>query len=440
MARRPEARGVRSGAELRGVRGGGFRPRRNGEGRRRSGWAWLVIIGAVVLFVVFVLPSLFGVLARGMVESNPDLIRIPFFADAVADGMEERLGAPAGSDSTPVTFTIEQGASAREITDQLVARGLVTDRLAFSYLLITDGAGSRLRAGSYSLDRTMTPREVVAALQGSPVETPSRLALTFRFGLRIEQVTAQLVDERTRLGIDPGRFYELATNPPADWRTEFPMLGGLPEGRSLEGYLGLGVMELDPGTDAEGLLRALLGRRQNEIGGLLDHSLPQPLASFYEAMILASIVESEAAVEDERPVIAGVFLNRLDPVKWQTRLLNADPTIIYGADTATLRAMPIDTWNQYVFWSPPGGPMRDVRLPDDLISYQSYRSRGMPVAPIRSPTVSSIMGVLEPEAENGYLYFVAKADGSRTHAFARTLEEHQANIERYVRGGASPAP
>ncbi|HVM30507.1 MAG TPA: endolytic transglycosylase MltG [Candidatus Limnocylindrales bacterium] len=440
MARRGDARGVRSGGELR-RQGRGFRSRNRGGGGR-SGLGWLVIAAVALAVVVFVLPPLFGGLARGMVEGNPDLLRLPFFADAVSDGMDERLDEPAGTDDTPVTFNVPMGASARQITDELVARGLVADRLAFSYLLITEGVGSQLRAGSYTLDRTMSPRQVAEALrQPPPAATPSRLTVQFRPTLRIEQYTAQLVNERDRLGIDPDAFYELATDPPDALLDDYPMLASIPEGRSLEGFLGSGVFEVPIEVDAEGLLRTLLSRRQAEIGDLVDHSLPAPLETFYEAMTLASIVEAEAAVEEERPVIAGVFLNRLDPVQWPTRLLNADPTIIYGNDTAQLREIPIGQWDQYLFWSPPGVPMAEVRLPDDLFSYQSYRSRGLPEAPIRSPTVSSIMGVLEPDTDSGYLYFVAKADGTRTHAFASTWEEHLANIERYVRGGgASPTP
>jgi UPF0755 protein len=200
-------------------------------------------------------------------------------------------------------------------------------------------------------------------------------------------------------------------------------------------------MEVANGTDAEGLLRTLLARRQAEIGGLLDHALPPPLTTFYEALTLASIVEAEAALDEERPVIAGVFLNRLDRAQWPTRLLNADPTIIYGNDMLQLRELPIEEWDTFVFWSPPGRAMAEVQLPDDLFGYQSYRSRGLPPTPIRSPTLTSIMGVLEPDTAEGYLYFVAKADGTNSHAFARTWEEHLANIERYVRGGgASPTP
>jgi UPF0755 protein len=430
---RSQARGVRSGGQLRGGRGGDYQPRRRGGGR--SGLGWLVIAAVMLILAVFVVPPLFGGLARGMVEDNPDLLRVPFFADAVGDDIDERTERPAGTDPTPVTFTVTLGTSARQITDELVARGLVTDRLAFSYLLISEGVGGRLQAGSYTLDRTMSPREIAAALQAPVAATPSVITVQFRPALRLEQYTAQLVNERERLGIDPERFFTLASDPPAEWRTEFPMLATLPDGRSLEGFLSAGVFEVARNIDAEGLLRALLARRQAEIGELVDHSLPPPLESFYQAMVLASIVESEAAVEDERPVIAGVFLNRLDPAQFPTRLLNADPTIIYGADTGALRGLPIDQWDQYLFWSPPGGGMANVRLPDDLFSYQSYRSRGLPDGPIRSPTVSSIMGVLEPDTEEGYLYFVAMADGSRRHAFARTWEEHLENVDRYIRGG-----
>jgi UPF0755 protein len=438
MARRPDdLRSVRSRREI-GVRGGEFQPRERRRGR--GGWGWLLVAIAAVAFVVLILPMLFGAVLRDMAESNPDLLRLPFFADAVRDGMDERLDRPAGTDNTPVTFTVAQGTSAREITDELVARGLVTDRLAFAYLLIVEGHGSSLMAGSHTLDRTMSPRQVVQALQAQPIPTPVRLSVQFRPGLRIEQYAAQLVDEQDRLEIDPAVFRDLAIHPSAELRADFPMLASLPEGHSLEGFLSSGVFELPPGTDAEGLLRALLQRRQDEIGTFVDHALPTQLASFYEAMILASIVEAEATLAEEKPVIAGVFLNRLDRSKWPTRLLDADPTVIYGNDTVALRNLPLGEWNTYVFWSPPGVPMRAVELPADLFGFHSYRSRGLPPGPIRSPTASSILAVLEPDTQSGYLFFVAKADGSHSHAFARTLEEHQQNIDRYVRGRSSPSP
>lgn len=425
--RRPVARGTLPRHQLRDS--SGVRRSRGG----RPGVGALVVLAVLAAFVIFVVPPLFGTVARSMAEDNPDLLRLPFFADAVSEGMDERLDRPASSDATPVQVTIPIGTGSRQITDLLVARGVVTDRLAFSYLLITGGAGSDLKAGIFTLDQAMTPREVVAALQITPSPAPARITIALREGLRIEQVTAYLLTV-DRLAFTPAEFYELATQPPAELLADYPMLATLPAGQSLEGYLGSGIFEIDPETTADELLRMLLDLRAPELGPLIDAARPAVLTDFYEVLTLASIVESEATLAEERPLIAGVFLNRLDRAKWPTRLLNADPTILYGNDTVNLRALPLDEWDTYVFWAPPGKPMADVRLDDDLFGYQSYRSRGLPPGPIRSPSIGSVVSVLSPDPSN-YLYFVAKSDGSNSHAFAETWEEHLANIEKYVHGG-----
>lgn len=430
MAHRSVAKGTLPRTQVRDAREIGLRSRRP----RRSGLGWLLVLGLLAVFVVFVLPPLFGSLARSMAEDNPDLLRLPFFADAVRDGgIEDRLDRPAGSDATAIEITIPTGTSAREITDLLVRRGVLTDRLAFSYLLIIEGAGRDLKAGIFTLDQTMTPREVVAALQQTPAPPAARITIALREGLRVEQVTAYLLTVNG-LAFAPADFYELASQPPAELRDDYPMLATLPEGRSLEGYLGSGVFEMDPETTADEFVRILLDLRAPQLGPLVDVARPAMLTSFYEVVTLASIVEAEATLPAERPQIAGVFLNRLDRAKFPTRLLNADPTILYGNDTVNLRQMALEEWDTYVFWAPPGVPMAQVRLDDDLFGYQSYRSRGLPPGPIRSPSIGSIEAVLNPDAHD-FLYFVAKNDGSSSHAFAATWEEHLANIELYQGGG-----
>jgi len=415
------------------VRGGGYQPRGSRGGVRR-----LLVLGGVLAVVVvgvlLVAPSIFGGVARSLAESNPDLLRLPFVADAVADELEDRLDVPAGVDATPVDIVIEPGTSSRQITDELVERGLLTDRLAFAYILIREGAGSRLQAGSHTVDRTMSPRQLAAALQQPPDAPTNRVTVALRDGLRLEQVTAYLLNEAWP-EFNVAEFYGLAVEPPAELLADYPMLATIPAGRSLEGYLGLGLFEVARDIDAEGLLRVLLDRRQAELTELASHSPPAGLDDFYEVMTLASIVEAEAAVDEERDLVAGVYLNRLDEAQWPTRLLNADPTVVYGNDTVNLRQQPLEQWVNYVFWAPVGMPMADVPLEGDLAGFQTYGSRGIPPGPIRSPSVASILGVLEPDTSEGYLYFVAKNDGSRTHAFARTFEEHQRNIERYLRGG-----
>jgi UPF0755 protein len=432
VAHTPLEKGIRPRAELRDV--GELRARRRQGGGRRSGLGWLVVLGVLALFVIFVLPPLFGATARSLAEGNPDLLRLPFFGEAVRDGLGDRLDRPAGADESPVEVVIPQGASAREITDMLVERGLVADRLAFSYILIIDGKGGTLRAGAFTLDRTMTPREVAEALQLPPAQPATRITVALRGGLRIEQVTAYLLTV-DNLGFEPADFYELASAPPTHVVADYPMLATLPEGRSLEGYLGSGVFEIELETTAEEFLRILLDLRSPELEPLLEGAPPAVLTSFYEVLTLASIVEAEATLAEERPIIAGVFLNRLDRAKWSTRLLNADPTVVYGNDTVRLSQMALDDWDTYVFWAPPGGSMADVFLEGDLFGFQTYRSRGLPPGPIRSPTVGAVQAVLQPDATHAYLYFVAKNDGSRGHAFAETWEEHLANIEKYQGGG-----
>jgi UPF0755 protein len=149
--------------------------------------------------------------------------------------------------------------------------------------------------------------------------------------------------------------------------------------------------------------------------------------TWYQVLSLASIVEQEAAVDAERPLIAGVYQGRID----RGMLLNADPTVIYGNDTLKLAALQVSAWPTYSFWGLVGSPLADVTFPPALAGFQTYQNRGLIPAPICTPTVASIDAALVPTTKPGYLYFVAKHDGSRTHAFAKTLADHEANLKKY---------
>ena len=440
MARRvAPAKGTYTRGSGLDVRNGGFRPRgEGGGGSSRGPLILLGLLGVVILLLIFVLPSLLGGVFRNLAEGNADWLRLPFVADAVREEVADRLDVPAGTDPTPVEFVIEPDTSARDITDDLVRRGLVTDRLAFSYILVTEGSGSRLQAGTHTLNRTMSPRQVADELQRSTGPSGDTITLALRNGLRIEQVTAYLMTVE-QLAFDPAEFFTLATNPPAELVAEFSMLASLPAGRSLEGYLSFGVIEVERDTDATGFLRTLLARREAELGGLLTEPPPAGLSSFYEVLTVASIVEAETDLDEERALVAGVYLNRLDRAKWPTRLLNADPTVIYGNDTLALEQLDMAAWVDYVFWAPRGQPMAQIFLRDELAGYQTYHSRGLPPGPIRSPSLPSIQAVFAAETDSGYLYFVAKNDDTRGHAFARTFEEHLANIRRYQGGEPQPS-
>jgi peptidoglycan lytic transglycosylase G len=411
---------------------------RNGNGYRRkrragmSGRGIVVLLVAVlaVIFAVFVLlPTFGGGLLRSMAEDNPDLIRLPLFADAVRDQLGDRPDTPGGTDPTPVDFNIVSGTGSREITEQLVDRGIVTDRLAFTYVLINDGLANKLQAGTHVLNRTMTPREVAENLAAAPAPSAQTVSLALRNGLRIEQIAAYLQLNADQIAFDPADFLALARNPPADLLAEYSMLATKPEGKSLEGYLGSGVIQIPKDTDARGLLEILLARRQAELEPLLSSPIPDNLNSFYDVLTLASIVEREAKLDADRPMIAGVYVNRLAGLANGVRLLNSEPTVVYANDTMKLREMPLITWPTYVFWGLTGfADLGDVEVADDLASFQTWHSTGLPDWPIASPSLASINAALSPDTADGYIFFYAKCDGSGGHWFEKTLEEHQQHV------------
>jgi len=153
--------------------------------------------------------------------------------------------------------------------------------------------------------------------------------------------------------------------------------------------------------------------------------------TFYEILTLASLVEREAFLDEDRPLIGGVYQNRLNPKLWPTGLLQSDPTIFYLNDTLQLAKLPVARWVEYTFWAPPQGTFDPKNVPDAVAGYNTYTHPGLMPGPISTPTVASIDAALEPEIRTGYLFFVAKDDGSKEMAYARTYAEHLANLKKY---------
>jgi UPF0755 protein len=262
----------------------------------------------------------------------------------------------------------------------------------------------------------MTLREVVAAIQHADSEAVS---ITVLEGWRFEQTA----DYLTKAGVlsDPagGEAYRsLAASAASIDPERYPFLRARPEGASLEGYLFPDTYEI-PATNATAVdvltrqldtfaERVLPRYEEARASGATDLSLHQVLT-------LASIVEREAVVREERPTIAGVYLNRLA----QGIKLDADPTVQYamGYQPATAQ-----------WWKTP------VTL-DEYTSvinpYNTYLNTGLPPGPIAAPGLSSIEAVLNP-ARHNYLYFVAVADGTGRHVFAETYEEHLQNVAEYM--------
>jgi UPF0755 protein len=227
----------------------------------------------------------------------------------------------------------------------------------------------------------------------------SRYTLTVPEGWRMEQVAEALA--RLDLGFSAAEFLQAVDQPPPDW-SDPPA-----SAESLEGFLFPDTYQLDPGMSpvevAELMVADLEARLSQDV---LVGFEAQALTPF-EAITLASIVEREAIVASERPLIASVFLNRLElgiP-------LQADPTV------------------QYPIGSQAGDWWKAALSAEDLqveSPYNTYLHGGLPPGPIASPGMASLESVASP-AQTGYLFFRAACDGSGRHVFAATFEEHVAN-------------
>ncbi len=410
------------------------------RGKRRSRNRVAIIIASlitVLLIGAVLVPPLAGGFFRSLAEANPDLMRVGLISDAVSSVMDDRPDKPAGTDPTPVEFVIASGESSADITQDLVNRGLVTDRLAFTYVLVTDGGLNKLQAGSHSLNRTMSPREVAAALQNQPTTTGDTVQIALRQGLRVEQIVAYLQTLPLE-NFDAQQFYDLATSPNDALKQKFPWLSVIPDGRSVEGFLGSGVFNVPTDADAQTILDTLLQGWQDSASYDVMKQAQSEGKDFYETVILASIVEREALHDADKPLVAGVYQNRVDGLQG-VRTLNSDPVLIYAKDTMNLRDLHITQWPDYVFWTYNDiGSAADFEVTPDLEGYQVWHSRGLPPGPIATPGLASLQAALNPDTQDGYLYFLGKNDGTGDLVFAKTYEEHLHNIQLYL--GGSPEP
>jgi UPF0755 protein len=417
--------------------------RRNGHGNggfKVPGFIRFLLFagGLAALVLVVLLTALRPIVRAGVVGwawDNPSSItRFPFIDDFVREDLGDALKAPAGSDPTESVFVVNPGDRIFDLAPRLVEGGYAASERAFLYTALDTGLNEKLTAGTFLLRGNMTPEELVDALVVARVVVTT-IDITFREGLRIEQMTALLQTKTS--GIDPREFYELAIDPPEELLADFEWLD-LPDGASLEGFLYPDTYEVvtasnggtTPITDAEGLIRLLLNRF-HEVVGEERMNVPEDRGmTFYQIVSLASIVEHEAIVDSERPLIAGVYQNRLDGLGGRAKILNADPTVTYAKDTMALEDLPFEDWQGYFFWKVPPSPLADFNVDEDLRGYQTYQRGGLIPGPISTPSLASIEAALKPDQEDGYFYFVAIPD-EQTHAFAKTLGEHNANLRKY---------
>ncbi len=397
---------------------------------------FLLVLAALVLVALFTIARpIARLVVVPIAESNPGALRFEFVADLVREDLGTALTSPAGADGAEIVVVVADGDTPAILAPKLAEAGVIDSERAFLFEARMNDLATQLTAGRFALAGNLTPAEVVAGLVDNRIVAQSE-SVTFREGLRIEQMAAKL-ETVQGTGVDAQEFYDLAMNPTDALLGDYPWLldkAIRAKGSSLEGFLYPATYTLrvdgESPTTAEALIRMMLDAFHDRVGEERLAVAKERGLTFQQILTLASIVEREAVLDEERPLIAGVYENRLNPKKWPTGLLQSDPTIFYVNDTLQLDKLKLSDWTKYVFWDSLKEKL-PASLPDSLAGYNTYTSSGLPPGPISSPALPSIDAALNPDTKTGYLFFIAKGDGTGSSAFSKTKAQHDKNVAKY---------
>lgn len=304
------------------------------------------------------------------------------------------LVQPAGDGKRVYGLTVPKGAGFVQVARDLERQGIVRSALHFRLVGRLKGLDRRMQPGDYRLNSAMTPVEILEKM-ASGVSDARKFVVPEGYSIY------QLAELLEKQGLFGGKEF-LAVCKDKLVLQHFD-LGA----KSVEGYLFPGTYLIGFQLDVRGLVMEMVREFRHRIISL-QGQLDQSGLSLHQVVTLASMVEKEAVVADEKPLIASVFRNRLKI----GMPLQSDPTAIYG-----VRAF--------------GGTVtrQDLKRKSP---YNTYHVRGLPPGPIGNPGIEAITAVLQP-ARTDYLYFVARKDG--THQFSRTLQEHNQGVRQFLKKG-----
>ncbi|MCW2983186.1 MAG: mltG, partial [Conexibacter sp.] len=313
-----------------------------------------------------------------------------------------------GDAQRPVVVTIAQGATAGEIADELKSQGVIDSSFFFNIRSRVSGRRADLKAGRFTLRRDMSYTAALDALTQNPAAAPT-LTVTLPEGRSIGEA-ATLVH---RAGLT-GSYRKSATRNPR--AVKGFKAYGVPKGtRSLEGFLFPATYELKRGSrtaTASALVAQQLATFRGTYDKLDRRAAKRKNLSDYDVLIIASMIEREAQVAKDRPLISAVIYNRLR----QHIPLGIDATLRYH----------LNNWTR---------PLRQSELQKDS-AFNTRTRQGLPPTPIGSPGLASIKAALNP-AKVSYLYYVVKPGGHGAHAFSSTDAQFQRDVAAYNRARAA---
>ena len=310
----------------------------------------------------------------------------------------EKLTTPAKPGAKEsVIFEVREGMHGGQVAHELAVQGLLKDEFSFRMLLRFHPQGKSVRVGVFRLSPADTPMHLFEELQTAK---PLTRKATFPEGLVIDQVAE--IALRAQLIKDASLFRQMARHDGKSFGALFPV--------NLEGYLLPDTYEFPYKCDEKVVLQRFTDEFRAHVEPLWEkHRAKCPLKSLNEVVILASLVERESQVDRERPLIAGVYVNRIR----KGMRLECDATIQYALG----KQKPILTFDDLKIDSP----------------YNTYRVEGLPPGPIANPGLASLKAAMVPTPSKYFFYVRNDIKNDGSHVFGKTYEEHMANCSRYQR-------
>lgn len=321
-------------------------------------------------------------------------------------------GALGGSDSVDgvdvepgleVEIVIPSGASAQDIAAILATQGVVASASQFETTVRAAGAAGDLRAGTYELVTGMDASDVLGVLLAGPVTDAYRV--TIREGLRVSEIIEDLAEATGYTEED-----YVAALESGEVTTDLVEMDDSPTVDDWEGLLFPDTYEFSRAAGAAQILQRLATTMKQRVDSVDWTALEDAGFDRYEGIVIASLIETEVRVAEERPLVSSVIRNRLE----EGMLLQIDATVLYALDTRD-----------------PAEFNNEVDSP-----YNTYRNQGLPPTPIAAPGLASLEAAARPE-ETDYLYYVLSSpDGS--HTFTTNLDDHNAAVRQAREDGVLP--
>jgi len=313
-------------------------------------------------------------------------------------GREKMLAIPTGNGLPEVKVSVEPDQSARQLCTNLEQLSLVQSADLTCAYLVYSGQDRSIQPGNYTIPMGLNAIEI-ADLISDATRRDKQFAIYA--GWRIEEIAA--VIDGLGLSFSAADFLTLATAPPEPYREQLE----IPQGMTLEGYLFPGNYSVKPDISLENFVAEILTRfKTSVLTEEFEKDLQNSGLTLHQALTMASIIQRETIAEEEMATIASVFYNRLAI----GMRLETDPTVQYALGYDAQK----NTW-----WK---SPLTFTDLEANS-PYNTYRNPGLPPGPISNPSLNAIKAAVAP-AETDYLFFRAKCDGSLTHNFSKTYEEH----------------